>query len=103
MPGDLSAFRIEELRLTPGEIASYYLARGRDLLVWVIICATEASAELLWMHLGPLTEAARPPVPWMCVQLLEGMRAQTPEDVSWMGEFERCSAWAALEFFGSTA
>ena len=38
----------------------------------------------------------RPPLPWCAVQLLPGL-AVFPEATHWLGDFERCCAWAWIE------
>lgn len=60
--------------------------------------------QLVTMHervMGPLGAAARrialTETPWLGVVLLPGVADLAPEDIAWLGDFERCLAWAWMD------
>jgi hypothetical protein len=47
--------------------------------------------------LAPAKEANKPAsLPWLAVVVLPFIVNQAREDVSWLGDFERCMAWTIL-------
>src|ERR1035437_3979223 len=50
---------------------------------------------------APGKEAVQPAsLPWLAVVVLPFIVNQTREDVSWLGDFERCMAWTILTPYG---
>jgi hypothetical protein len=47
---------------------------------------------------APGKEAEKPSsLPWLAVVVLPFILNQSHDDVAWLGDFERCMAWAILE------
>jgi hypothetical protein len=76
-------------------------ARDSVPLVTMGVAADESAADYLWPLMGEgHPEAARPSaVPWIAVRLEAGATLY-PADLRWLGDFERCWAWAWLDRLG---
>lgn len=109
LPVDMGGWPTPSVQVTsqPGA-ALATVFRGRAPLVMIAVAADEPGGDMLWDVLvaGAATIARRDPtlapmpprpsaVPWMAVRLLPGM-LRYPEDAHWLGDFERCWAWAWL-------
>jgi len=77
--------------------------RAEVPLVTVGVAAEPECGAELWQMLHAYTEqhlvtdqAEQPPVPW-CAARMEISSIARPDTVSWLGDFERCLAWAWLE------
>lgn len=67
-------------------------------LVTFAVARRERNAAKLWSALilaaqGPLAPPAMPSTPWCGVVLHQGVRF-FPDATNWLGDFERCVAWA---------
>ena len=116
----LSAAIAGQLPPLPGDLSGYHLsagAVGRCLMatVWappkavpsrptplVTIgvaarsrCAADLWGRLVESHPAPL-QPAMPDAPWCAVQLQPGIMSDIGA-MGWLGDFERCLAWAWLE------
>jgi hypothetical protein len=63
------------------------------------LTTSEALAQMIRLPDSVLSESVVPKtLPWQAVVLLPGAyMAINQDDISWMGDFERCFAWAILE------
>jgi hypothetical protein len=76
---------------------------GRPLVTFAVAAAAGATASALWLHLHVEQEAAGaplatdaedpPPAPWCAVRVEPGL-LEHPAAAEWLGDFERCLAWA---------
>ena len=114
----LAAFRVEVSRSSGAAIFTVW--RGRDPLVACGLALTAKNSELVWTEVERLylmasdtdplaisaTHAPTQPelTPWLGVVLLPALNFQTLKDVRWLGDFERCMAWAIMsdESLGQT-
>ena len=109
LPDPFGAFRVEINRQAHGAVFTVY--RGRDPIVTCGLCWGVLDAEAIWGAVNGLylqlvaadatapTHAATIPdrLPWLAVVILPGIVAQRHEDISWLGDFERCLAFAILQ------
>lgn len=58
------------------------------------IAGTSLASACLWREW--ITDGEPPRPPWCVVRLLPGLAAH-PEAASWLGDFERCAAWAWID------
>lgn len=77
--------------------------RPRSPLLTLGVCAETAESAALWQALHreatlPLaTDPARPPAaPWCAVRIELGALPYL-ETMAWVGDFERCLAWAWID------
>lgn len=73
--------------------------RGRAPLVTVGVARSDTDALRLWGLLRRDGDAAPdrpPPAPW-CAAVLEPGLLLHPGDAAWLGDYERCLAWAWVE------
>lgn len=83
---------------------------GGDALVWIGVARVDdEDARGVWRELheapglplpGITAPDASPPAPWCAVRLEAGV-ARHPAAAEWLGDFERCLAWAWLTRRGS--
>lgn len=80
-----------------GPAALVTVMRGGAPLATFGVAADEAGADEVWPLLHDrLADPARPSAtPWLAVRLEAGA-AVYPGDLGWLGDFERCWAWAWL-------
>jgi hypothetical protein len=92
--------------------AVFTIERGQEQIVtsamaWTVEGEAVAwpAVEALYLNLSdrhprlfaPAKEAIRPAsLPWLAVVLLPSLLNQSRNDVGWLGDFERCMAWAIL-------
>jgi hypothetical protein len=76
----------------------------KDAEVWVFALGfkPDAPAVRCWLSRTPNAEfwqfgVPEPPAPWLAVSLLDEATNLTSEQVSALGDSERCVAWALLE------
>jgi len=86
--------------------------RGREAITHSVVAWTQAGETIAWTTIENLfiTEAFRVPalvargtvsemplsLPWVSVVLLQAMAYQPRDTVLWLGDFERCLAWAIV-------
>jgi hypothetical protein len=105
--GDLPGGLGLRLILTAGESAGgwlYTIYRGDMPLVTCGLAMTPTAASELWPHLlevgkvvGFLLLPKPPPVPWLSVATLPGLAFVGKEVRDFVGDLERCIAWALLD------
>lgn len=66
------------------------LGRGPEDPVWPML----RHMQLMFQPDAP--EVAQPAGPWLAVVLLPALATLTPQDIGWLGDFERCLAAAIL-------
>lgn len=102
VPG-FSGFRVEVTR--EGNGALYTVTREATPIVTCGLAHDAEGAARLWTMLcdlhqrttGQPAPARRPrSTPWLGVVLLPGLALLSPQDFGWIGDFERCFAWALL-------
>jgi hypothetical protein len=111
LPDPFSAFRVELAR-DPGDgWNSFTVYHGRNSIVECGLCWDVKDSRKLWdvicnQYLCACnttavdwTNAPTMPstVPWLAVILLPGLLSLTRDDVLWLGDFERCLAFAIIE------
>ena len=110
LPAPFGAFRVEINEQIDSAGLLFSVIRGADSIVTCGLCWDIRGAGLIWgvvnglyLHLVAAIEAAPAHaamipgrVPWLAVVLLPGVAAQRNEDISWLGDFERCMAFAIL-------
>lgn len=84
---------------------------GRDRALLLTICAVVAHLPILQIGVAPSSLASAaiwrewfgcarddrtPAAPWCCVRIMPAM-AVYPSAAAWLGDFERCAAWAWLQ------
>lgn len=68
---------------------------GDAICVWVVVSTVEAA--LTWPRIQARNKCAQPDsVPWLAVSLAP-LAVQHPDALEWLGDLERCVAWAWLE------
>lgn len=82
-----------------GTAALATVMRGDAPLATLAVAADEAGAAKLWKLAGREDVAQPSAVPWLAVRLEAGMLLH-PDDAEWLGDFERCWAWAWLDSLG---
>lgn len=80
-------------RVSNGLLAEVRNGQGTRL-VEIGVANHSAFAAELWEHLGGAPDA-RPHEPWCAVSLDAGLM-EDPAATEWLGDFERCLAWAWL-------
>jgi hypothetical protein len=109
IPG-CAPFRVEVTRGAGSAVFTVW--RGQEPVVtcglaWTVAGEAEAwpAIEKLYLDLSdsrpellaPAKEASKPAsLPWLAVVLLQSLLTQSRNDVSWLGDFERCLAWTIL-------
>ena len=80
---------------------AFTLFRGREPIV---TCGIGRGASEIWDSLvtlqeqiGMTVDKSPPAGPWLAVAILPSMLALTPDDIGWLGDFERCMAAVLLE------
>jgi len=72
---------------------------GADALVSFAVAARSRQSDPLWSYMtaqyGGAPGLLAPAVPWLAVALRPGLTAHTAAS-EWLGDFERCVAWAWL-------
>lgn len=72
---------------------------GADALVTFAVAARSRQSDPLWAYMtaqhGAAPGLAAPAVPWLAVALRPGLVAHSAA-IEWVGDFERCVAWAWL-------
>ncbi len=110
LPAPLGAFRVEIVRETIVPAAVFKVHRGPDLIMVCWLCWDIAVGEAIWGEVFdtylkvtallpevPAESAAMPDsIPWLAVMLLPGITQQTQDNIAWLGDFERCMAFAIL-------
>lgn len=88
-----------EIKVTvDGTAAMVTVFRDDAPLVTFGVAADQDGADALWPVLG--ADVAEPSaVPWLAARLEPGL-ALHPDDGHWLGDFERCWAWAWLTAVG---
>src|SRR5690606_15382947 len=77
--------------------------QGETILVSIGVAAHSRCGASLWrmMHDSPYPLATsaedRPPEPWIAARIEAGL-ALYPEAANWLGDMERCLAWAWIEY-----
>lgn len=77
----------------------FTVSRGRDP---VVVCGIGSGRDITWDSLVDLQSrfapvvASAPRSQWLAVVLLPGLASIAREDISWLGDFERCMAAAIL-------
>jgi hypothetical protein len=78
------------------------VSRDRVPLVTIAVAAKAKASARLWDELrrpvpGAAAAAGEPPqAPWVAARLWPAL-ARDPEAAAWLGDFERCLAWAWIE------
>jgi len=95
--------------------AFFDIKRGKDMVVAGLVCWKQDRAEEAWGNIerlyltisdkmrGMISEStsAMPEIPkrtpWLAVIILPSLATTAKSDVDWLGDFERCLAWAIIE------
>jgi hypothetical protein len=110
LPGPFGAFRVEIVAGNGGVVFS--VLRARDPIVTCGLAWTPEGEQELWpeieslyldvsdrypAEMQPLQEPVMPAkLPWLAVVMLPAMTITAKLDISWLGDFERCLAFAIL-------
>ena len=96
--GDPVVPRTREMPLVSGFLIQCVMLHGRDAALWRDL-HDQADAVL-----AQQTEVERPPaaIPWCGVILHRGV-LDWPDAMGWLGDFERCIAWAVWAMRRDTA
>ncbi len=108
---NLAQFRVEVFRDAGGAVFTVF--RGSDPIVMCGVASERESADEIWMSLEqvyltlsdsyPAEMAARhspeqpSSLPWLAVMLFPTIALQPAGTMDWLGDFERCMAWALLD------
>lgn len=110
LPAAFGAYRVEVSHAPGG--AMFSIHRGAHPIVLCAVSWDPATAEMMWSHIervyldlgdtpsrvAPGKLAERPEsTPWLAVVILPTILLESRNDISWLGDFERCFAWALLE------
>jgi hypothetical protein len=79
-----------------GPAALVTVSRGEAPLVTFGVAADEKGAAELWSLIGRPGVPKPPATPWLAVKLEPGLLLHR-DHADWLGDFERCWAWAWLE------
>lgn len=96
LPGDLGAAYSASLTLLDGSL-NCTVKRGGVPLVHFAVAGRSRHATI-WPLLARLAgnpDLTEPGTPWLAVRLLPGLQTDVPA-TDWLGDFERCVAWAWL-------
>lgn len=97
LPGDLGAIYSASLTLLDGSL-NCTVKRGELPLVQFAVAARSRHARL-WPLLAGLAgnpDLPEPGTPWLAVRLLPGLQSDLAA-TGWLGDFERCAAWAWID------
>lgn len=70
--------------------------QARPLLVEFAVAPTSLAGSMIWRDWDASPGGRPPSAPWCVVSMSEGL-AEDPEAAQWLGDLERCIAWAWID------